>query len=215
MFTGPCSPSLIVQHSYRNGYSHFQQDYLTNSYCYLCSLLQMISPGQNSSKFPFHTTDRNARTNAPKSSTQVPLREYLNFILAEGREEVDTRARYCITSRRHGYAHGGGDNIKLSAYSDSKEEWVKLSLIAQNDWERSKTKPFSLIFQPINKALVSETAHDRDIKYWVSIKCWIIPLQIPLHPPYNSKQAQTMKEWNQNECIHTEVAVGDTSTSVG
>lgn len=41
--------------------------------------------------------------NAPKSSTQVPLREYLNFILADERaEKVDTRARYCITSRRHG-----------------------------------------------------------------------------------------------------------------
>lgn len=204
MFTGPCSPSLIVQHSYRNGFRLFQQDYLTNLYCYLCSLLQVIFPRQNSSKFPFHTTDKTARMNAPKSSTQVPLREYLNFILAEERvEEVDTCARYFVTSRRHGMPMIRGDNIKLSAYSDSKEDRVRLPFIAQNDWEQNQNKAFLMNFSAYKQDTSFKTAHDRDMKYWVSIKCWITPLQIPLHPSYNSKQVQTIKEWNQNECIHT------------
>lgn len=36
---------------------------------------------------------------------------------------------------------GEGGNKKLSVYSDLREKWMRLLLIAQNDCEHNKTKP--------------------------------------------------------------------------
>lgn len=63
------------------------------------------------------------------------------------------------------YAHDRGDNIKLSAYSDSKEDRVRLPFIAQNDWEQNQNKAFLMNFSAYKQDTSFKTAHDRDMKY--------------------------------------------------